>query len=491
MLKITEFLTLDAALGGVQATLYMKRADTGSRVICVNICSRGEFFSLDQGEYALLSAKKPDGSSVIADCTVENGIIYCPVPAQLVAADGTVACELTVYGTNGSMLTSPRFEIIVENTLYEGDAVKSTDEYSALISALAEARKLTNVSVEAETLPIGSEASVTVEVSETGVDFKFGLPKGEKGDTGAAGEGAGDMHTSVYDTNNRSTDIFKYIDTHKSDNSNPHGVTAAQVGADPSGSAAAVNAKTDGHIADKNNPHGVTAKDVGAYPLYTSLEDIGCTADNTIEEVYKAMPEYSLLILRWVGKSAGSFANTTFGNSFPTNYGTLYAQKTNPNSSVNEWTYYPYVANTASYEKIKPYKKMFQQINGWIETDWTRDVSEEMTSGTISFSACNVGTNSDGNIMEVYTQELRKIGSVVYVNIRFKTANVYGSGSLAGTLPSGFRPSSICTLAGCGADNLVTMVSVGTSGVMKYYGDTINTGGGAVLTFTGSFIAAN
>ena len=54
------------------------------------------------------------------------------------------------------------------------------------------------------------------------------------------------------------------LDTHTADRNNPHQVTAEQVGADASGSAAAVQTKLDTHTADRNNPHQVTAEQIGA-----------------------------------------------------------------------------------------------------------------------------------------------------------------------------------------------------------------------------------
>lgn len=54
--------------------------------------------------------------------------------------------------------------------------------------------------------------------------------------------------------------------SHIANKSNPHGVTASQVGADASGSAAAVQNNLNSHTENKNNPHGVTASQIGASP---------------------------------------------------------------------------------------------------------------------------------------------------------------------------------------------------------------------------------
>lgn len=88
---------------------------------------------------------------------------------------------------------------------------------------------------------------------------------------GEDGKGAGDMLASVYDPKGKAQDVFQYADakaseaksaadtaqtglnTHIANKSNPHGVTAAQVGADPKGTAASTvsthNSSTSAHSA--------------------------------------------------------------------------------------------------------------------------------------------------------------------------------------------------------------------------------------------------
>lgn len=85
------------------------------------------------------------------------------------------------------------------------------------------------------------------------------------------GKGAGDMLASVYDPKGKAQDVFQYADakasaaksaadtaqtglnTHIASKSNPHGVTAAQVGAEPKGTAASTvsshNSSTSAHSA--------------------------------------------------------------------------------------------------------------------------------------------------------------------------------------------------------------------------------------------------
>lgn len=74
------------------------------------------------------------------------------------------------------------------------------------------------------------------------------------------------------------------INAHITDENNPHKVTAAQVGADVSGSAAAVQSNLTAHISDENNPHKVTAEQVGALSStpVDMLSDDGVTYTCTI-----------------------------------------------------------------------------------------------------------------------------------------------------------------------------------------------------------------
>ena len=70
------------------------------------------------------------------------------------------------------------------------------------------------------------------------------------------------------------------LDTHTANKNNPHQVTAEQVGADASGSAAAVQTKLDTHTANKNNPHQVTAEQIGALSGIVPLTNGGTGASD-------------------------------------------------------------------------------------------------------------------------------------------------------------------------------------------------------------------
>lgn len=62
---------------------------------------------------------------------------------------------------------------------------------------------------------------------------------------------------------NSGTNSHAQIDSHLANTSNPHGTTAVQVGADPVGSAAAVQSNLNSHTSNTLNPHATTKAQVG------------------------------------------------------------------------------------------------------------------------------------------------------------------------------------------------------------------------------------
>lgn len=95
-------------------------------------------------------------------------------------------------------------------------------------------------------------------------------PQGIQGVPGTAGADGKSAYQTAVEAGYAGTETafntaLKEVPGHIADKSNPHAVTAAQVGADPAGSASAVQTDLDTHTGATNNPHSVTAEQVGAY----------------------------------------------------------------------------------------------------------------------------------------------------------------------------------------------------------------------------------
>lgn len=160
-------ITLDIHKTVSQASLPVKLGDTAYR-LCITLTEDGKPYIISEGSYALFTARKPDGNFICNGCTIENNTIYYELTPQTTAAVGNVACEILLYKIvlqkNGEVLpvqiTSPRFNIFVNKTIYDNDEVVEGSEKEVTV--------LTNLIAEAdETIRKAETAAETAEEAAT------------------------------------------------------------------------------------------------------------------------------------------------------------------------------------------------------------------------------------------------------------------------------------------------------------------------------------
>lgn len=129
----TYDLTLDIASAQVQGLLCAKYGDT-ARAIRFRFRSEGTPWALPEDAQAVFTAVKADGKVLYNACQRENDSFVYPFTPQTSSCPGLMRCELRLF-QGERLLTSPRFDIQVDDTLYhEGDALDSTSEATALRS---------------------------------------------------------------------------------------------------------------------------------------------------------------------------------------------------------------------------------------------------------------------------------------------------------------------------------------------------------------------
>ena len=169
--------SLDLQKNGVQWSVDIKKNDVNSRKIVISLTDGGKTFNLDENMIVTLYAKKPDKNIIYSNCKIESGLVIYEPTKQCISAEGTVNCELRIYGENSSgaqLLTSPRFSIEVYGVLSNEEHLVSTNEYSALTEATMKAQEAT-----AKANDIADEITQKLESGEL---------KGEKGEQGPQGE---------------------------------------------------------------------------------------------------------------------------------------------------------------------------------------------------------------------------------------------------------------------------------------------------------------
>ena len=228
MRHVTYNMRLDVRKSGSQASIRIKQGEQRSRQIVMTLTDGGKPLDYEWLDAAIIRAVKPDGTVLFNDCELEGSTITYIMDEQIAAVEGAVTCELLVYGVDSAILYSPRFDIFVEGALYDNGKIKSQDEFTTLVNALAtlnyieateedrqeaeqnrqdaeelrdsaeqerirneEQRianeadregKMSKATATASTRPAGYPATAKVTMTAAdGISFTFGLPRGDTG----------------------------------------------------------------------------------------------------------------------------------------------------------------------------------------------------------------------------------------------------------------------------------------------------------------------
>lgn len=117
-------------------SLRAKKGDT-IRKLYVTLMDGGAPYRITPDCTAAFTARKSDDTVIFNEAAIENNAIVYELTPQTTAAAGQVRCEVRLYGGDGRLITSPRFFLDVDDTVFtEGDEVVSEDEYTILEDAI-------------------------------------------------------------------------------------------------------------------------------------------------------------------------------------------------------------------------------------------------------------------------------------------------------------------------------------------------------------------
>lgn len=117
-------------------SLRAKKGDT-IRKLYVTLMDGGVPYRITPDCTAAFTARKSDNTILFNKAAIENNAIVYALTPQTTAAAGQVRCEVRLYGGDGRLITSPRFFLDVDDTVFtEGDEVVSEDEYTILEDAI-------------------------------------------------------------------------------------------------------------------------------------------------------------------------------------------------------------------------------------------------------------------------------------------------------------------------------------------------------------------
>mgnify|MGYP002521031345 CR=1 FL=1 len=128
---------LDIYDAASQVSLCAKKGDSNRR-ISAGFTENGKPYNISDDCTAIFRAKKPDGTVLYNTCLIDGNIISFDLTTQTTAEAGAVNCEITLYGQDKRQITSPRFDLIVDDTVYDDSEIESSDEFTALAEAMAQ-----------------------------------------------------------------------------------------------------------------------------------------------------------------------------------------------------------------------------------------------------------------------------------------------------------------------------------------------------------------
>lgn len=130
-LSVRRF-TLDIQKTDSGKLLEVKRGNTAVQ-LCMSLTDGGIPYRISEGLTAVFTARKPDGAALFNDCTIEDNDILYDFTGQTVNVTGIVSAEIRLYSGDDLVLTTERFELAVDDTVYPDGAIPdSSDEYTAL-----------------------------------------------------------------------------------------------------------------------------------------------------------------------------------------------------------------------------------------------------------------------------------------------------------------------------------------------------------------------
>lgn len=139
-MNITQKINLDFGKKDYPIHVWAKQGDQETRFVEITPLDKGQAYTIEAGVTARFQATKPDGTTILDNCTISAGKITAELTAQVLAVAGFVVAEIGLYkGTE--LLSSALFYVDVEELAYDPNAPASSPEYNALVTALAEAEE--------------------------------------------------------------------------------------------------------------------------------------------------------------------------------------------------------------------------------------------------------------------------------------------------------------------------------------------------------------
>lgn len=134
-----------------QISLPVRQHDTGI-VLRINLTDGGVPYVIRDGCRAVFYARKSDGNPLMNDCIIEKNTTICyELTQQTTSCSGVVDCEVRLYGSDGNLITTPRFILVIDSrVVHDEDFPLSEAEQTVLDNIILSEQKRQKNELERE-----------------------------------------------------------------------------------------------------------------------------------------------------------------------------------------------------------------------------------------------------------------------------------------------------------------------------------------------------
>lgn len=142
MERASTRITLDVQKIDSGVQIKAKLGDSARRLV-VSLTNRGRPYAPGEGVVAVYYSRKADGVKLFNSAQISGSTVTYDFTGQTANVEGVAECEVRLYDADMNLLTSPRFEMLVDGTVCrEGDIPDSSPEYTALTEMVGRGTEL-------------------------------------------------------------------------------------------------------------------------------------------------------------------------------------------------------------------------------------------------------------------------------------------------------------------------------------------------------------
>lgn len=159
-IKSPEYLSIDINQGKVRKAICVNQNDSVNRTIMARITDSGAALDLENLLFAEILIAKADGFEADQGCVIDGSTIMYTLKSTDISALGTNTAQFLLTFNDGTVLTTPTFEINVYAKVLNPQVQKSTNEYGSLTQQVVLASEYRTQAEEAANKAVESLSNI-------------------------------------------------------------------------------------------------------------------------------------------------------------------------------------------------------------------------------------------------------------------------------------------------------------------------------------------